>query len=1697
MNEHPDKRWLILESAGIIMTLALVIFGLVGPSSAVEPRSEEAAAGAPAAPTASPAEVEEADKPATGKPEPAPEQEGHAKNPDPPLVSVPHEQNGKAKAPEETAPTAESASAGVPAEPKPQEAAPVAVETQDHGKGDNAANLLKQASELEKNGKLPSALGKYASALKKASTAGDQKTMAGALRGAARTSLALGKHKEALTYIGNAIAINQSLKNAKARSLDLILAGRIHVAQSDFGPALESFQEAAKILPVSEAAEMPALMEDTAACLLRLHRLPEALAALNRSLGLYGKQGSEADSARLNVMMGDIQVSRSDYAAARGHFVKAEKSYRELKRTKELGETLFRLAYLDQTIGDVKAAQKALEEGQAMMGNKGDAAVDALPLLVRGMKAYQQGNIIQAVNDLSTALNRYESAGDSVMAARVRLNLANIQMERARFKPALEMGGRALEEFRSRTILGGEAGALLLVGEVYFRQGFVQKAQEYVQEAATITKKIGDRDQAVLAKIVLAEIQDSLGNADAVPKLLAEAVEDAKSGVNRRTRGLLRLALARFRLSRDDTEKALTVLAEARKDFQEINDRRGIADCEHLTGLAHELSGEREKARQILTQALNEHRAMWDRYGEGRDLTALGVNSKNLGDPDKALEYFDKALEIRQGIGDRRGAAANLANIGNVLRHRAQISEAQSKLEQALATYRELSDRRGEADTLTNLGHVDAARGTQSAALEKFSLALKMHREIHDNRGAATDLSSMGKLYLAKGDLDNAYSCLEEAAKINKRIRNPKGEVSVLAELAMLQRARGNSTAALALLNKALELARQSKDERGVSSINIKMAGILEDAGEYAKALAILRQTLSVMREKGDKKGELWALSGIGVVQAKTEDYENALKNLHEASRLRTELGLQPSQTRDLDFYLGEIYEGFKDYDRALDYYHRALSVAQNPGNEVTLGKIYDRTGNLYYRMEEYPKAKEFLEDALRLSSDARNTTMQKNQLIRMGDIASKLGDSEGALKYQQRALTLTRETKDEHTESRILTRIGTLHQMLGKPRLALENYRDALGIRSKLGDRRGINENLLQIALVSSGLGDHDEAVADLKKAFGIAQSSEDRSMLWKAYFIMGRTLEGKQSPGEALEAYRKAIEILEAIETDVVEDSEEDDFIFGGKTALFETTLRVLMRLAKKDPGGAYDNQALKIVERLKAADFENTLSRINVDSFSDLPPELLIKEKSLKLTLRRLNARLEQERSRVNPDQAAIKKLLEERRARENVFKQLREHLVKEYPAYADLRYPRPTSLHQLQKKVLDPDEAVLEFMVTRGRTYLFAIDKNRFHTYATDYSGQEMERDVEILTRPLHRADTQASWDPSVAYRLYARLVKPLEYFLVGKKTVVIIPHGPLNSVPFEILVDSKSHAGKRFWSGTDRPSHLVEKYAFCYAPSASVLSQVRARKRDKTPGWNLVAFGEPIFSDEQKTRELNPGAEKLMTNIFQAGGNSRSDEMRPPAVGRREMSEIARVIGGPHQIYLGGQATETLFKKADLSRYAYVHLATHGVILGSRAKYQQQPAIVFSLYGDKENDGFLQLGEAFGLKLNSDMVVLSSSLVPGKNSSGEANGMMGLARALLFAGTDSVILSVWQVNDDNTSRLFVEMYRNLKEGSKSEALREAKLALLKNPGTSHPYYWGSFLLMGDWHVRFHPSMNRANPETVKFKGVSTWKKLLKM
>jgi CHAT domain-containing protein len=165
-----------------------------------------------------------------------------------------------------------------------------------------------------------------------------------------------------------------------------------------------------------------------------------------------------------------------------------------------------------------------------------------------------------------------------------------------------------------------------------------------------------------------------------------------------------------------------------------------------------------------------------------------------------------------------------------------------------------------------------------------------------------------------------------------------------------------------------------------------------------------------------------------------------------------------------------------------------------------------------------------------------------------------------------------------------------------------------------------------------------------------------------------------------------------------------------------------------------------------------------------------------------------------------------------------------------------------------------------------------------------------------------------------------------------------------------------------------------------------------------------------------------------------------------------------------RVLIGPDASKNNLKKEDLTSRRYILFSTHG-ILGNEIPYIKQPALVLNLVGNTEEEGFLTAPEIFNMNLNADLVGLSACQTGlGIQSAGE--GVVGLSRAFMYAGTDSVLVSLWSVSDESTYMLMVKFFERLKQGKdKLTALKEAKHYLRIN-GYDNPFYWAPFILMGE-------------------------------
>ena len=178
-----------------------------------------------------------------------------------------------------------------------------------------------------------------------------------------------------------------------------------------------------------------------------------------------------------------------------------------------------------------------------------------------------------------------------------------------------------------------------------------------------------------------------------------------------------------------------------------------------------------------------------------------------------------------------------------------------------------------------------------------------------------------------------------------------------------------------------------------------------------------------------------------------------------------------------------------------------------------------------------------------------------------------------------------------------------------------------------------------------------------------------------------------------------------------------------------------------------------------------------------------------------------------------------------------------------------------------------------------------------------------------------------------------------------------------------------------------------------------------------------------------------------------------------------MADALGVPGDSRDIRVGAAAVEHELKALDLTAYRYLHFATHGV-LAEDVPYLKQPALVLSQVGDlRGEDGFLTMGEILGLKLQADLTVLSACQTGlGREVTGE--GVVGLTRAFLYAGSRATVVSLWRVEDESTALLMARFYAHIGRGVPlGVALQRAKAELRADPRFAHPFFWAAFLLYG--------------------------------
>ncbi|MEO8573458.1 MAG: CHAT domain-containing tetratricopeptide repeat protein, partial [Pyrinomonadaceae bacterium] len=334
-----------------------------------------------------------------------------------------------------------------------------------------------------------------------------------------------------------------------------------------------------------------------------------------------------------------------------------------------------------------------------------------------------------------------------------------------------------------------------------------------------------------------------------------------------------------------------------------------------------------------------------------------------------------------------------------------------------------------------------------------------------------------------------------------------------------------------------------------------------------------------------------------------------------------------------------------------------------------------------------------------------------------------------------------------------------------------------------------------------------------------------------------------------------------------------------------------------------------------------------------------------------------------------------------------------------------------LASLQNR-LGKEKALIEFVEQNGRYSIFVVTNNRID-YVNDIAS---ETEILSLLEGLHfQFGALRFGGPAIAAfqeqlkaransyleKLFNKLLRPIFGGLEGRD-LIIVPAGALNYVPFHALFDG----GK----------YVVENKKVSYAPSAAVWAKLNSKKPRPVKNALLMAFADeriPLVNDEVTQLE------KILPN--------------------------ATKISGKH-------ATFASFQK-NAGDFDLIHLACHG-------QFRHDNPMFSSLH---LSDGWVTVRDVYANKLNARLVTLSACET-GLAKVAAGAEILGLARGFLSAGANSLLLSLWTVNDHATAKLMAEFYSNLQRGTDvSASLRIAQQGFIDRG--EHPYYWSSFFVIG--------------------------------
>ena len=950
-----------------------------------------------------------------------------------------------------------------------------------------------------------------------------------------------------------------------------------------------------------------------------------------------------------------------------------------------------------------------------------------------------------------------------------------------------------------------------------------------------------------------------------------------------------------------------------------------------------------------------------------------------------------------------------------------KFREALEIFDQLFKIFKENEDRLNQAIILSNMGELNTSLGEYYKALDAYKKALEIYRETGDRLGEGDILSSIAELYGSP----EFYTITEV-----ENVLSLNGD-SLLDETNIFDSFKFEGISNLPEISSS-SIPINSHSTDGIS-VSLEQQSLISTQG------GISRSESNDEKDQASNESINSIHKGLINTHEKGSSYFQSLVFYQQALDVYQQIN-DPVKVANTLNSIGGVYTQQDDYSHALESYQKGLAIFREHQESTGEGLILNNIGEVYRKSSQYSLALDYYEQALKTLQVTDALAVKAAILNNIGLVNQELGSISDALNYYQNALAIHREINNRPDEGKTLNNLGLAYEELDKNEQALEYYEKALNIRREIGDRFGEATTLNNLGLLYNKLNNHAQALDLLEQALSTFQELGKRADEGNTLDSIGTVYKSMDDYSQALEHYQQALEIVQEFGNRTLEgiiltnigevyelQGKNNQAVSFYQQAIDQVIETILVDLKGETLKSSFADkhvdtytrlinllwdegrftEAFNYVERTKARLFLNQIANGTVNLRDGADADLLKQEQELRTDINRLNHQL-QTISHLPLSQnntRVIAALQSELTTHEQDYLKLLDRLKRQNPEVADLVSVNPAQLAEIQH-LLDTDTTLVEYFVTDTRTLAFVITRDTLTPVTLNVSKQSLQEAIQRFYE--YDFATLSSQHPQSLTQLHQWLIAPLQPHISTPK-VSLVPHNLLHYLPFAALSDGKDY--------------LIDNYTLFNLPSASMLRFLQDKR--KPDSGELMALGNPTLDLPFAKQEV----EKI-SNLYAT------------------------------QPLLGRQATERAIR-SQANQAGILHLATHG-------EYNPHSPLfsTLRLAPDNSYDGRLEVHEIYQLDLReaTNLVVLSACQTQvGQLSKGDE--LIGLNRAFLYAGTPSVIATLWNVDDPATGFLMERFYTYLRQGkSKAEALQQAqKDTRVEYP---HPYYWAAFVLTGD-------------------------------